>query len=74
MQENVSQKHRAFWTPLAVVTGDANGDTKKADSCVCWKISVIPLPNGEIDKYDLQGLGETKSSGQLCVYVTLSAN
>lgn len=36
--------------------------------------SMMPLPNGEIDKFDLQGLGRTKGLEQLCVYVTLSAN
>lgn len=38
------------------------------------KISEIPPPTGESDKYDLQGPGRTKHLEQFGVYIILSTN
>lgn len=35
---------------------------------------MVPLPNGESDKYYLQGLGRTKNLEQLSAYITLCTN
>lgn len=55
-------------TPVSLERADAKWATDRANSYIFLKINVVPLPNGESNKYDMQRLRSTKNSEEYTKY------